>query len=173
MNNKKLDNAILNKFKVKSNLVDFINSAYKPVLPDFIKDETKSDNENTVCEEYERLVFFITKTRNVFILLKHAFKTLADKEMPKSSVGLHLFFSSHEIKDDIKEALKNVFIFPYFKLLRSISEIPNHTEYNYLGDVDSIELEKYLIEFDVPVKKYISLLLKEDSKLKESVVIPE
>jgi hypothetical protein len=153
----KLDERILETFKIKSTLIDFIKAAYKPVLFAYKPDVKKSEDFNTVSEEYHRLVFYMKKIKYIFDALKQSLKELTGESIPLNS-SRDTF--SEALESDVFESLEKLFNFPYFKLFLSLSTIPSNTEYNYLGEIDTVDLEKWIDEFDSIFKQYIDLVLK-------------
>jgi hypothetical protein len=169
-NKEKLDSKILNLCKFKKTLVDFLQEVYNPIEP-FKPDEKTSEEMNMVGEEFMRLVFFIRKLKNIFKVLNMACGRIAGKEttMPNTEQGLNLFIVKHKVTGELEKGLRDVYKVPYYKLLRSFSEIPKNSEFNMLGEIDTREIEEYLGTFDPIFKEFVGVVLKKT----KSFIVPK
>lgn len=154
---KKLDKRVLETFKIKSTLMDFVKAAYKPVLSTYIPDEKKSEELNAVSEEYQRLVFYMKKIKQVFDALKHSLKELTGEDIQLSSQRDTLI---EKLNTDVGNSLEKVFNYKHFKLFLTLSTIPSNTEFHYLGELDTVDLEKWIDEFDIIFKQYVEVVLR-------------
>jgi len=161
MKGQELDGAILEKFKVKKTLMDFMNTTYKPEPPEYKNNVKISESDNVVAEEYVNLVFFITKIRHIFEAFRFSFEelNLEDTNFPKTPKTISLFLDQN-IPEKIKPFIRKIFNFKHYKLFRSVSEIPQHTEFHYLGELDTVFIKENLKSFDVMFKTYVGELLK-------------
>jgi hypothetical protein len=165
----KLDICILETFKIKSTLMDFVKAAYKPVLSTYKPDDKKSEEINIVAEEYNRLVFYMKKIKQLFDALKHSLKELTidckvlqsgiPLSSPRDNLVANLEYKTLYSDTDVGKSLEKLFNFKQFKLFLSLSTIPSNTEFHYLGEIDTVDLEKWIDEFDVIFKKYVELVL--------------
>ena len=167
----KLNQSVLEKFSINKNLIPILKDISNELVPINIKDGEEKD-DFTVREEYEHLLFFIQKARNLFLFIDTAAKKLNMKKLPKTKEGIKLYISG--INDTkLKESLRKLINFPQFKWLRSISEIPKNTEYTYLGNIDAHDIKKQIEEFEPIFKKYAErvLLLLESNPVESNPVV--
>lgn len=161
MEGAKLDKYILEKFKLKKTLKDYVVTAYKPKMPEYKKKEKLSEAENAVAEEYMRLVFYITKIRRVFDAFQFSLENKLNIEgkVPKTREEVSDFLKK-KFPKSINSLLREIFESKHYTLLKSISEVPPNTEFHYLGELDTMELEGYIEKFDILFKKYAGELMK-------------
>jgi hypothetical protein len=149
-----IDQTFASKCKLDKNIVDYLNILYKPVYQPLRKSQNQSDDEFEVAEEYNSLVFYVTKARNLFAALSHAVKmALGD------STELHTKAQWDSAADTIQGYLAQIVGTPTFMWLKSISEIPPDTEFTYLGEIDSLILMEELSKLDAPFKQLVSAIL--------------
>jgi hypothetical protein len=162
---KKLDKSILETFKIKHTLMDFIKATYKPVMPIYKPNDKKSEEENIVSEEYTRLVFYMKKIKNIFNTLKHSMKELTGLDNINLSSQISTIIET--LDKNVGESLEKIFNYKYFKLFLTVSTIPINTEFYYLGEIDTVDLDIWINEFDLIFKQYIEIVLK------QSIVVSE
>ena len=161
-----IDHSVLELFKLKSTLMDYINATYKPVLKKYIPNDKISDEENVISEEYSRLVFYLKKIKQIVNTLKYSLKDLTEEH-----IDIRLISNQSDIikklDKNVGESLRSVFNYKYFKLFITLASIPSNTEFYYLVQLDTIDLENWISKFDLLFKKYIELVLK------KSLIVPE
>lgn len=168
-----LTQEFITRCKLHKNLVDHLNIIYKPVYRPIEKTQNHSDVDFEVAEEYNGLVFYIQKVRNLFIALKYALGELdGDPESRDGPIRIKTREDWAEIcgRQNIIDAgvsgdLRAMIEMPTFMWLKSVSEIPDNTEFIYLGEVDSILLRGEIEKFDVPFKKFAEVLIKREKKV--------
>ena len=149
-----IDQAFVSKCKLNKNLVDYLNILYRPVYRPLTKGPDQSDDEFEIAEEYNGLVFYVTKARNLFAALVHAVKMdLGD------STELNTKSDWDSAADALQGDLAQIVSAPTFMWLKSISEIPSDTEFTYLGEIDSLVLRDELDKLDAPFKQLVGSIL--------------
>lgn len=136
--------------KTISDYLKLICEPYKEIQ----RNPEHTETEAEIAEEFSRLVFCIKKTRNMFKTIK---MVLAGGGMELA--GISDWRAACALEDTpAKSELVNIVEFPAFMWLKSISEIPESTEFIYLGEIDSIELHECLERFGVFFKRFINII---------------
>ena len=149
-----IDQVFVSKCKLDKNLIDYLNILYKPVYQPLKKGPNQTDEEFEIAEEYNGLVFYVTKARNLFAALTHAVKMVLG-----DSIELNAKSDWDSAADNIQGDFAQIVSAPTFMWLKSISEIPSDTEFTYLGEIDSLVLREELDKFDAPLKQFASDIL--------------
>ena len=133
--------------KPEKNLLDYLTILYKPVYSPLVQQKDQSSDDFEVAEEYNGLVFYITKSRNLFAALKCAVKTMGIKCVPHTHLEWRAAGEHHPALLSIVDSRR-------FMWLKSVSEIPPGTEFTYLGEIDSVILRNELGQIDQAFKDF-------------------